>query len=418
MWLINKFHSLTRSKRIILYLFIVAVLLRGLYVAYVFHESGTTGWKDARLYLQLGQEMATGNWSAPMIVAPLVPMIVALFVLLFNNPVIPFLIFNVLISGLVVVVLYHLGKELYNNLTGFLIALWGVAFIDSFRLSAQILKEPALFLLLPLLLLLLLRSIRSKQGSLKYAFLSAIAFVLLIHTDERFIIYMFFLPFVFLFRQPFQLSVAFKQMAIWSVVIILLMAPWTIRNYYVFDQLVVLTPRTTAFTSKLWGDNLSNMNFSGSNKESVEEISEKRLKRAEKFEKKHGITPRLYGKNEARIRAFVYFWRPLLIKPTYIQHGYRGQYWTPIGNLRMMAYYGIFLPFFIFGFYYLIKKKMYPAFFFALIPVIHSLLHAYMVWAIIRYRAPILFIVVMTGIFVMVEIANRFFSKKSLKLLK
>jgi hypothetical protein len=67
----------------------------------------------------------------------------------------------------------------------------------------------------------------------------------------------------------------------------------------------------------------------------------------------------------------------------------------------------------------LYKRKMYIAFLIALIPVIHSLLHAYMVWPVHRYRAPILFIVVMIGMFVIGELlsANRFFEKYKIRFL-
>jgi hypothetical protein len=219
--------------------------------------------------------------------------------------------------------------------------------------------------------------------------------------------------------KPFHITTFYKQSLVWVLGVFLLLLPWSIRNYQVYDQLVLLTPRTTAFTSKLLGENISILRFDNSDEAIRSRIPEWMINEAERFEEQHGISPREYGKTEAKIKAFVHFWRPLLFKPTYIQYGYKGVAWSLRGNIRVMAYYGIFLPFYFFGFYLLYKRKMYIAFLIALIPVIHSLLHAYMVWPVHRYRAPILFIVVMIGMFVIGELlsANRFFEKYKIRFL-
>jgi hypothetical protein len=402
----------------VFFLFILAVVLKGIYVLYVYLNVGTSGWNDAFYYIHLGEQIVQGNWNPDggkfdgFIVAPVVPLLVALFIMLFNEPIIPFLIYNVLVTGAMVCVLYCLGKTLFNSFAAWGVAIWGVFFIDAYYGSTSVLKEPTLFLLLPLVLLLIVKSVTNQKYVL-HTIGAVFAFSLLIHTDERFIIYFPFLLLVFVFRKPFHLTTFYKQSLIWVLGVLLLMLPWAIRNYHVYDQLVLLTPRTTAFTSKLWGENISTLSFGRSDEPASYRVTEWRINEAKKFEEQHGVNPREYGKTEAKIRAFIHFWRPLLLKPAYIQYGYRGVAWSPRGNIRMMAYYGIFLPFYLFGFFFLYKRKMHVALLIALIPVIHSLLHAYMVWPIHRYRAPILFIVVMIGMFVIGELlsGNRFFEK-------
>ncbi len=400
------------------FLFLIAVVLKGTYVFYTYVNFGTSGWNDAFYYIHLGEQIVQGNWNPDggkfdgFIVAPVVPLLVALFIMLFNEPIVPFLAYNLLVTGAMVCVLYYLGKALFNSFSAWGIAIWGVFLIDAYYGSTSVLKEPTLFLLLPLLLLFIVKSV-TNQRYLWNTIGAVLTFSFLIHTDERFLIYFPYFLLVFVVRKPFNLPTFYKQSLIWIFGVLLFMLPWAISNYHVYDQVVLLTPRTTAFTSKLWGENISSLSFVRSDEAAGSTVTKWRINEARKFEEQHGVRPREYGKTEAKIRAFIHFWRPLLLKPTYIQYGYRGVAWSPRGNIRMMAYYGIFLPFYLFGFYLLYKRKMYVAFLIALIPVIHSLLHAYMVWPIHRYRAPILFIVVMIGLFVIGELLSgtRFFER-------
>lgn len=390
----------------------LSIALNSTYVVYTYTQHGTNSWNDAFYYIHLGEQIVQGNWNPDggkfdgFVVAPLVPLLVALFIILFNDPIIPFLVYNVLVIGAMVCVLHRLGKRLFNNFAAWGIAVWGVFFINAYYASTAVLKEPTLFLLLPLLLLFLVESINDQKYVLKTSG-AVLTFTLLIHTDERFLVYFPFLLLCFLFRKPFDLPIFYKQSLLWVIGVLLLMLPWTIKNHHVYEQVVLLTPRTTAFTSKLWGENLSTLSFGYSDEVARSRISESRIDAAKKFEEQHGVTPREYGKTEAKIRAFVHFWRPFLFNPTYIQYGYRGVAWSTRGNIRVMAYYGVFLPFYMLGFYMLYSRKMYLALLIAFIPVVHSLLHAYMVWPIHRYRTPVLFIVVLVGLYVVGEVFAR-----------
>lgn len=65
------------------------------------------------------------------------------------------------------------------------------------------------------------------------------------------------------------------------------------------------------------------------------------------------------------------------------------------------------------GFFLLIKKQNFIGLSVAFIPIIHSLMHAYMVWPLERYRSPITFIVVMVGIWVLTEMGKQIKQKFS-----
>ncbi len=390
------------EKSLIIALLLLSVFVRLIFVCFDFHANETSKFADDWLYLKLGELFASGTWNQHMIVAPVIPIIVSFWYLIFGSAITPMIIYNVVIGALSVPVYYSLGKEVFNKHVGWLMAIWGVFCFETFQYYARILKEPTLFFLLPLTLLFLYRSV-NREFEWKNILIAALAFILLIHTDERFVFYLpLFLLFFFFPNNAFSVKKA-KPMILWGGLVLLLMMPWTIRNYAVYDQLVVLTPRTTAFTSKIWGDNIQDMDFAGESRidRSARIIEERKTEYKEQF----GREPRPFSPNEARVRAFLYFWQPTLFSVTYISYGHRSQGpWTLPRNLISLAFLGAFIPFYFLGLGLLVKRKMYFGLLFALIPLLHSLLHAYMVWTLPRYRQPVLFIIAMVGIWSAIEV--------------
>ena len=399
--------------KILIVLFFTTIILRAVFVTYTYSNYGTLNWSDDLGYIHAGKQYAEGNW-APLRsdntyygAAPIIPLLVAIFLILFNNAILSMFIYNIIVSSLMVLVLYYLAEHLFNWKIGLLIAIWGVFFIEAFKYSPHILKEPTLFLFLPLTLLLLVKSIKTGKP-IKYLVFASLSFGWLIHTDERFFIYFPFFALFFFLDKTVNKKVVYQRVVLWIILGALLMLPWTIRNYNVFDQVVILSPRTTTFSSKLWGEDLGRGASHFTNPELQQAMIEARRERATEFGKKYGKTPYEYGKWEARIKAFQHFWQPTYVNLHFIQYGFRTEKWSFRHNAASMIFYGIFLPFYIIGFYFLVKRKHWLGFFVALIPVIHSLMHAYMVWSLERYRSPVTFIVVMVGIWAALEIYEWF----------
>jgi hypothetical protein len=396
------------EKRVLFLLVLVTIILRIWFVYSTFSKTGTSNWYDDLYYLYAGEQIAMGNWSAhqwperpELIVGPVLPLLIAFFIKFFGSPIFPFFAYNVLITSLMIPVFFFLGKEIFNNKTGWFLVIWGVFFSEAFKYSPHILKEATLFLFVPLTFLFLIRSIKSENPKKNIVFAS-LSYAWLIHTDERFFAYFPVLVLIFLFTKPFNLRQFASQAGLWLLFGFLLMLPWGIRNYIVFDQLVILTPRTTAITSKFWGNDFyADAHFSSDDVRS--KSIEGRYDNAIEFGNKHNIPPREFGKPEAKIRAFFNFWQPTYFKPTYIQYGFRPQIWSLSHNIASVLFYGIFLPFYFLGILQFIRKKKYLELFLAFIPILHSLIHAYMVWPLERYRSPVTFLVVMIGIFTILE---------------
>lgn len=409
----------THENKFLLLLFILGIILRCLYTYYVYNNTGTSNWADDWEYLSMGKQIADGNWNPKeenagfMVVGPVIPIVVALFTLVFTEPVIPFFIYNVVVTSLLILVLFFLGKEVFNKKIGTVLAIWGLFFIETYKYCPHILKEPTLFLLVPLTIFFIIRTLNKEKHSILYIFLASLSFTILIHTDERFFIYLpvFFL-FFFLIKPP-KLLRSLKMACLWSAFVLLLMVPWTIRNYIVFDQVVILTPRTTAFTSKLFGDNISGIASHFNDDLTKQKLIDYGKEEAIKFGDQYNIFPREYSSKEARCKAFINFWQPTYFKATFIQYGYRPQKWSLAHNISGLLFYGVYLPFYFMGFFILIKKQNFIGLSVAFIPIIHSLMHAYMVWPLERYRSPITFIVVMVGIWVLTEMGKQIKQKFS-----
>ncbi|MBN2396284.1 MAG: glycosyltransferase family 39 protein [Candidatus Atribacteria bacterium] len=397
-----------KEKYIYFFLFILTFILRTIYVIYTWENSGTEKWADDWEYLFYGKSIAAGNFypvysedRPHFIVGPLIPIFIALFNLIFGDTYWPFFIYNVFVSSISIVFLFWIGKILLNKYLGAFISLWGILYIDYYKYLPHILKEPTICFLIILLIYLILKYY-NKQN-IYYLLLCGIVFILLIHTDER---YIFLIPFLIVIPFLRVNKFVFNRNSLISVamlvgLILLLMIPWTLRNYKAYNEIVILSPRTTAFTSKIWGTNISSLAFEG--EEGQIKHKERYLENSLKQGKKYGITPRLYNKTESKIRAFVNYWQPTYFKPTYIQYGYRFQKWSLTHNLAGLLFYGIFLPFFILGAVRIFRERNIILIWLLSIPLVHSLLHAFMVWPLERYRVPVNFIIILIAIYYLIE---------------
>jgi len=255
----------------------------------------------------------------------------------------------------------------------------------------QILKEPLIMLLIPLIVLCLLNAYKRIKPMLNIIF-SSIFFSILIHTDERFFVYLpvIITIIIIIFQEKKE---KIKLSLLWLVILIVSMIPWTIRNYNQHQELVILTPRTTAITSKLWGHNLTRLHFSDEGF-----ISNVDYKIEDEYLLNNNIKPRLYGKYERYLKAFIHYWKPTYFKVTYIQYGFRPVKWSLNHNLNSLLFYGIFLPFYIVGLILSFIKKNWKILSIAIIPFFHSLLHTFLVWPLERYRLPMDFIVVLVAL--------------------
>ncbi|MBW6516742.1 MAG: hypothetical protein K0B81_09055 [Candidatus Cloacimonetes bacterium] len=389
-------------KNRVLILFILFVFSFALRVSLTYREyslHGTSYWQDALYYLNQGVSFAEGDFYPDfgprevMRSGPVLPIIVAFSKLVTGDPIWLTLVFNCLFSALLVYVLFWIGFKLVGLTAGYLMALWSVFNISIIKFNYQILKEPLIFLLLPLAILCLI-NIYQKRNILLNVILSSFIFSLLIHTDERFFIYtpVFLLCVFFVSQKKLKIQHSF----LWLLVLVVTMIPWTIRNYKQFGEIMILTPRTTAFTSKIWGTDFAKVHFDS--EEGIEQEITRREEYAVRAADRFGVEPRRFGKYEKYLKSFQHYWQPTFFRLTYIQYGFRPVKWSLAHNTISILFYGIFLPFYILGILFAAIRKKWLIIFLAALPFIHSLLHAYMIWPLERYRLPMNFLVVLVAL--------------------
>ncbi|HQH50014.1 MAG TPA: glycosyltransferase family 39 protein [Candidatus Cloacimonadota bacterium] len=397
------------EKRVIWIIFTLALTLHLAFAIMEFERSGTSHWADSWEYWDIGRQFADGNWypsriigtgESFVVVAPMLPILVAGGILIFGTSFWPIIILNALAAAAMVVVFYLLGRELFSKTTGYLAAGLSMLDVTFYRYITQVLKEPLVYLLVPLTVLFLVKYVKSDLR-LRYVAGSAISFTLLIHTDERYFIYTpFILLFLMipLFRKQWR---AIKHLAIWMVILIVTMIPWTIRNYRQFGQVVLLSPRTTAFTSLVWGDAITDEHFQT-------EITDPRLSphyaSAVEMGRKYGKKPRIYGRYEKYLIAFKHYWQPIFPKLEFQTYGFRPIRWSMMHNLTGMLFYGIFLPFYLLGSHKILRRKEILAYPLVFLPLLHSLLHTFTLYALERYRYAVNFCVVLIGIWMLCAI--------------
>jgi len=197
------------------------------------------------------------------------------------------------------------------------------------------------------------------------------------------------------------------RMGIWSVVALVLMVPWTIRNYRVFNQIVLVSPRTTALTSKVWGNNIMNWDVVNADDDQINASINYREGRDAELYKKHDLKPRRFGKCEMYLKALIHFWQPTYFRPTLIQYGFRVKTWSLKHNLAGLFGYGLFLPFYPIGIFLLLKRRNALGLFIAVIPLIHCFVHTLMIWPLARYRAPVVFCVLCVALWAICELYER-----------
>jgi len=407
---------LTRHKIVILFLmFVLSLSIRIGFAFYKYSHEGTQKWGDALLYLADGQSFASGDFYPVngdkydyMVAPPLIPALVALSQIIFGDSIKPMLLLNCLLGALLVFVLYYLGASLLGIVSGYILSLWSVFNFSFINVNHSILKEPLIIFLVPLITLCMI-NLWKKKDLLLNTISSSILFSILIHTDERFFIYapILLVLIVLTLSERSKLTYAL----VWLAVLIVTMVPWTIRNYRQFGELVILTPRTTAFTSKLWGTDFGNMRFAS--KDLIEKMNEGRKDKAVEIGEQFGIVPREYGKYEKYLKSFVHYWKPAYFKLTYIQYGFRPQKWSVVHNMVGIIFYGIFLPFYITGFILALLKRNLVMTTLALVPFIHSLMHTVLIWPLERYRLPMNFLIVLMGVWFVREMYVYFQYRRS-----
>ena len=233
---------MTLYTRRALILFVVAVVTRGACFL-VFGHKATIDYIDGEDYYHAAQLMRSGWEWLSMPVAdrePLYPLLMAVADV-FPGPVMkPLQLLQVLLGAATTVGVY-LGLRSVTRESVALVSAILVAVSPRFCFLVTVpMREN---LVIPLLAGAILITIHSaRQFKLSKVFLSSLMFVLLLHTDTRFLPFLFVLPCMALIvNRSWQLT---GRLFGWSLLFfVILMLPYQLRNFIAFNKLVIVTER-------------------------------------------------------------------------------------------------------------------------------------------------------------------------------
>ena len=403
-----KMNAGMNTRKTLIILFVVSLSVRLFFGIYVFDKEGTAKFSDDWEYINFAKNIKHNGIFSPYeasTVGPAFPLIIALSFTTFGEIVLPLIILNALIGSLLCILIFYIGRELFNERVGIFASLWSIFYVLFIRYTPHVLKENWLAFLFPLVIFLFIKETKRDKISLQFLIFFSVLYSSLIHMDERFFSFFPFLllGFVILDKKSWKKGI-FKS-TVFFLMVIIFMIPWLIRNYNVYNKIVILTPRTTPLTDRIFG-----YKNDPSFKMSLERwlISDAQIKKAQNGEEvkradgkkvdsrqlkamQDGILPHLFSRLESYWSVFQILWKPVDFKRSYSTTGYRydGK-WSLKHNLSVGLTYGLLIPFFLYGLILLFRYRWKMGVFLTSIFVYHTFIHMFFIpFTRNRYRIPI-----------------------------
>lgn len=347
--------------------------------------------------------------------APGYPFFVAAIYALFGmNSFLAVYIFQAIISILTCFYIYQLAKKIFNDKVALLSLIWSGFYISYLRYVSMLLRETLVFFFVIVFFYYLYLFLTDETKKIKNFSLTVIFYSLLIHADPRYLFYLPFFIILFIVYQPSWLGI--KRYSIFLVITILLMTPWTIRNYIAYDGIVIINTRGIDLREKTGRNptmaayksgvlNFGSINFT-KNKNYPSEEERKLIKSGlnphnrtedELIAIKNDIYPASTYLSRKAYMA-IQLWKPFDFARSYrpFPDARFNGIWSIKHNLSCIMCYGLLLPFMIFGLYVLIKKKDRVWYFLTLPLVVHTILHM-LEHGMYRYRIPVDFFIIILG---------------------
>lgn len=408
----------TGLKKMFAVIFLVSFLIRVLFGIYSFMTKGPGPFGDDLKYIKFAKNMIQNGIFSPYKVSPVgpgFPLVVAFLFMIFGESVLPVMVLNALVSALLSILIFYLGKELFNERVGMMAAFWSMFYVLFIRYTPRVLKENWLAFLFPLVILLFLKETKRDKVSLHLLIPLSISFAFLIHMDERYFAFFPLLILGFVFLDMKSWKNGFLKSVWFCLFVVVLMIPWMIRNYSVYNKIVILSERTTAITDKILGirdestfKNTKHRWFLSKDKirqarqgQMVNRADGKKIEPDQLEAIKDGIIPHRFSKLEQYWSVFQILWKPVDFIRSYSTTGYRydGK-WSLKHNLSLGLTYGLLLPFFLYGLILFFRYQWKTGLFLFSIFAYHTLIHMLFIpFTRNRYRIPLDALILVTAFY-------------------
>jgi 4-amino-4-deoxy-L-arabinose transferase-like glycosyltransferase len=255
------FSRITHREEFLLCILVLVSILIRLIVMFYFHTyqfpneksmGAEMGWIARNL--ANGEGFKVGIYFAWM--APLYPFLLSLIFHFFGSytltSAIIILIMQSVFSSLIVIPFYFIGKKLFNSRVGVITALLWVFYPTSIYYSIEFVWSSSLTALGISLILLLLLNLSEKPISTINSILCGLVIGITALSDPVILIFIPFAALWLLWRSKNNRKPAIIHIFLLGVTSAVLLTPWMIRNYWIFNQFV---PIKSTFGVNLWQGN-------------------------------------------------------------------------------------------------------------------------------------------------------------------
>lgn len=411
------------DKQAAITLFISAFILRLIYALYMFihqaFDENNAYIIIAKYIIEQGTLFYDINSTYLNAAGPVLPWLNALTLIVFHNNYIGIYIVTALGSALITLLTYKTARLFLDKMTSFFIGVWSLFYFFYFHFTPTPGKDIWMAFFMIFLVYYFIVLFEKKEFSYFKYILFILMFVISFHLDER---YFVFSPFIALYILYFETSgfkkLKIKKTLLFGTLLILLMIPWTLRNYYNFNKLVILTTRTERIIDPLLGNETrENILDDAYEIEAEYYIYDYQIDSVIKGTKtttnfgykisdahrdalKRGELPEPLSGSKAFFSRINTMFQPFQLKGRYVRSGYYYYKKSLRNNLVTFLFYGVVFFFSFPGFYYLFYENRKIFYLFGFIIFIYGLIHAlaipYTNW---RYRLPLDAIFIIVGCF-------------------
>ena len=321
------------------------------------------------------------------------------------------LILNCIFSALAVVITFKIAREFLSLKWSVIAVTWHLFYVPHIWQVQFLGKESLVFCLFSFSVYSFIQFRSHEKLNFRRAFSWAVLYTLLIHSDERYFVYLpFFLGFILVGRVNWQSK--FSKISILGFMVLVLMVPWTLRNKEVYGRPLLLTERTASLTDRLLGykpfvNGFREKRIQPDTSEGVEvylaaadSISSGFQLEGKKYIPKiiksiemginDGQLPRPKSNIEKRVSYAKEFWRPYRRYSSFYGHGFRYmEAWNKPRSVISVIQYGLLLPLLIWAMIYTILQNNAIVIYLLSMVLIHFGIHIFLGHAITRYRYPI-----------------------------
>jgi len=369
-------------KKTLLLIFVIALAIRVTATLVMVGNAPLPVVTDGHSYVAYAKEITAGSWLTRPVSFREVgyPFFLSLVYRTLGESPLATRLCNAVLGALTCLLIFLLAEKILGFNAAVLAALLAAVNSHFVFFNTMILRETLLTFLFAAFLLFLYQSSRSRSWG--YTVLAALALVVLLHTDAR---YLFHVPFAVLFY--FAAGGGFKRAmgraVIFSLVFVLLMIPWQYRNYKAYNRFVLVNTWTLEMPFP-WQENATPV------PEHLLHPSKRMTWPPEGARQLKGARRLIYNLNEL-YRAFR-FRGEIKNNTTFYDKP-----WSAEHNAASILTYGLILPFFIYGFWIVLRRRWKEAYVLVIPVFAHTLLHV-IKFALPRYRVPVEPAIIILGV--------------------